>query len=174
MVKLMERSAVDGWVTIVTIIIASVVAFATIGQLFVNRSKLRLDLYNRRFEIYRKTLDFYQIVQDYDPSKATKDDRIKYNGRQLDFIKSHRESQFLFSKKFKCVYQLLDEFRQRAYRIVAYRELREKMRNQDTSEGNKNAYDKYARDLEWVNNFIPLLEEKMAPYLNFQKIDGVW
>jgi hypothetical protein len=173
-VKLMERSAVDGWIPIITIIIAAAVAFATIGQWFVNRSKLRLDLYNRRFEIYSKTLDFFQMVLYYDPLKAIDDDRIKYKLRELDFIKSHRESQFLFSNKFKCVYQLLDEFRQKANRIVAYRELREQMRGQETPDQIKKTFDEYTKDLEWVRNFIPLLEKKMAPYLNFQKVAGVW
>jgi len=171
--KLLERSVVDRWVAIVTLTIAAVVALATIGQWFVNRSKLRLDLYNRRFEIYSKTLAFFQRVQNYDPSKASKDDGIKYNLLEIDFIKSHRESQFLFSEKSN-VYQLLEEFRQKTFRIVSHRELRDEMRNQYTPPEHIEAYDEYKRDLEWVNNFIPLLEKAMSPYLNFKKIAGVW
>jgi len=168
--KLMQSISVNRWISYVTVIVAAVVAFATIGQWLVNRSKLRLDLYDRRFEIYSKTLAFYQIVSWFNPLKSSDEDRTKYEVLQIDFIRSHRESQFLFSKK-SGIYHLLNEFQKKANSIYQYRESRWERGTKDTKRENENEFES---NKEWMGNFLPQLEKALKPYLKFQKIAGVW
>jgi hypothetical protein len=133
-------------------------------------SKIQLDLFNKRFDIYRRTLAFFQIVHYFDPSKTSKEERSEYNSLEKDFLRAHRESQFLFDDKSK-VFELMEQFRQKANRMVAHRELRETMMSADTPEGRLKAHAEYSDDAKWVNSkFIGLLEEAMKPYLDFQKI----
>jgi hypothetical protein len=132
-------------------------------------SRSQPDLYNRRLDIYKRTLAFFQIVHYFDPSKAIKEERSEYNSLEKDFIRAHRESQFLFGDKSK-VFELMEQFRQKANRMVTHRELRETMLSSDTQEGRLKAYAEYSDDAEWVNTkFIRLFEEAMKPDLDFDK-----
>lgn len=159
----------------VTLGVAIVVAIIAGVQYLVNRSKLRLDLYNRRFEIYNKTVDFFAVVLYFDPPKASEDDHIKYESRERDFVRSHRESLFLFNSKSE-VFQLLDEFRKKAYSMVNYRTIKEQTRNEDqTQEHLVKAREEYLSELKWVkDDFKPQLEKAVAKYLNFHRVAGVW
>ncbi len=160
-------------ISIATVAIAGVVAFVTRQ---VNRSKLRLDLYNRRFDIYSKTLDFFQMVLYFDPSKADLSERAKYDLLEKGFIKAQRESQFLFKRESKgSVFQLLEEFQQKARSMVTHRELRQTMLSSDSEEGRTASFTEYSNNAKWVrDDFIRLLENALSPYLDFQRIAGIW
>lgn len=149
-----------------------VIAFATLGQFLVNRSKLRLDLYNKRFAIYSNTLALFQEVLTFNPSTASEEELIKYDLLEKDFIRSYRESQFLFEEESK-VYQLLKEFFEREFRIVRFRGQSELVK-QYTDDQILEATNKNQADLDWVLKFVDLLDKKIKPYLNFQKAVSIW
>ena len=87
--------------------------FAVIISLYaayINEQKLRLDLYNRRFEVYSRTIDFYQALQKWERSK---DNELV----ELKFIKAFLESRFLFKAD---VFQMLKEMRMKAAIITTF------------------------------------------------------
>lgn len=78
---------------ILPILISAVVAYMAHSQLQTNRLKLKLDLYNRRFNVYQSALNYYLDLY----SKTTNKNRSENAGRK--FVSSYRESKFLFDEK---------------------------------------------------------------------------
>lgn len=68
----------------------------------INEGKLKLDLYNRRFNVYISAVEYYL---------ATNADKDTQQQARLNFTKHFRESVFLFGKDSE-VYSLLQEFMQ--------------------------------------------------------------
>jgi hypothetical protein len=77
---------------IATVIIAVYVASIGTFQWFTAREKLRLDLYNRRFEVYLRALDFMQALMMW--SSIPPEER---QPKRIAFIRATRESRFLFA-----------------------------------------------------------------------------
>src|SRR5271167_3415454 len=77
---------------IATIIIAVYVAFIGTFQWITAREKLRLDLYNRRFDVYLNALDFMQSLMMW--NDIPQEERLPKRAR---FIRATRESRFLFA-----------------------------------------------------------------------------
>jgi hypothetical protein len=81
---------------------------------WINREKLRLDLYNRRFDIYSRTLDLLHALETWNPTAAEISARSLQDSSGLDkalkaFTKASRESRFLFDDEsgiFKHLEQL--------------------------------------------------------------------
>ena len=46
-----------------TLLVSTVAACAAGYAAYISNEKLRLDLYNRRFEVYSRTIDFYQVLK---------------------------------------------------------------------------------------------------------------
>jgi hypothetical protein len=176
--KLAEKSALDYLMTFSTLCVAIIVAGITWGQYMVNARKLRLDLYNRRFEIYSKSLNYYQkvlFIPNHPKDDATAEENAaaqgawdQFNVLQKEFIKAFRESQFLFSAK-SGVYKLLEEMDTRSFRMIQWKDVVSKAFHPSSSEWQ--AGQKQDReDSAWVNGFIPKLETAMADYLDFRNI----
>lgn len=83
----------------------SLIALAFTGAgWWINREKLRLDLYNRRFEIYCRVLDLLFAFENWNPTGAETTACSLQDSPELDralkaFTKAYRESQFLFDEK---------------------------------------------------------------------------
>jgi hypothetical protein len=82
--------------------VVSILSFgAAAAAWWVSREKLRLDLYNRRFDVYLKTLDFWYALSRWKPTdkeilSCNLVDSPELSDSQIAFIKASRESQFLF------------------------------------------------------------------------------
>lgn len=79
----------------ITLVVSSVTALIGIAgfvvgysQMKIASAKVKLDLYNRRFNIYLATLEYYQSA--YGKTQEGMKDKA------INFIKSYRESLFLF------------------------------------------------------------------------------
>lgn len=145
---------------IVTALVAVTVAVLTYRQWKTAQEKLRLDLYNRRFDIYTKYLDFCQalLLWDGTPEQVA---------LQKPFLKAFRESRFLFPKG-SGVYGFLDEFQKNAHVIVQFENLKPLDRL-----GQDEAVKQGQRKLDsvnWILSSLEPLEEKMAPYLDFHRL----
>jgi hypothetical protein len=145
--------------TVITAFVAIFVAVIALFQWKTAQGKLRLDLYNRRLEIYLKVLDFYQVATEW---RGTPDQL----GRQALFIKATQESRFLFSKS-SGVYDLLHEFAKHSMVVRQFEELRPMFLGPDEEE---REFAKKLQSLSWINTCMEPLEQKMAPYLDFHKL----
>jgi|SRR5665647_1523321 len=74
--------------------IALSVACIAFAQLKTNNLKLKLDLYNRRFDIYKKTLNYY--LNNIYINKRIESEILNSN---YEFTIAYRESNFLFERK---------------------------------------------------------------------------
>nr|WP_314901336.1 hypothetical protein [uncultured Deefgea sp.] len=145
------------WLQAIPIIISFAVASIAYQQWRVAKQKLRLDLYNRRFGVYENTLVFYQRLSGGQESVLADD----FKGIRFAFIKSFRESQFLFDDD-SGVYQLLDRLHSDSFKITAlHQESNQKLRDL--------LHEDFQRALKSID-IIQELEMKMKPYLNFHKI----
>src|SRR6185437_1639467 len=102
---------------IATTTIAAAVAIIGLQQWRISREKLRLDLFNRRFDVYMRVLDLYQELLLW---KGTDEQRSLF----VPFIKAMRESRFIFPKK-SGVYPFLEDCHKRAFYVIHYEEARD-------------------------------------------------
>ncbi|MGC9199093.1 MAG: hypothetical protein ACP5E5_09160 [Acidobacteriaceae bacterium] len=129
--------------SVATVFIAAFVAIIGFNQWRISRDKLRLDLFNRRFDVYLRVLDYYQEV--------LKGEGVPSDSITTPFIKAVRESRFIFPKA-SGVHQFLEEFRYRADKFA------------------KNIIPRRDGDFAWINDAMPTLETMMEPYVKFEKL----
>ena len=99
-----NKSASDYLLAIAPIVVSCGVAFIAWAQYRTNKSKLRLDLYGRRFAVYDKTLTLYQAYY----SKSSKSEFLQES--LIDFVRAYRESLFLFGRDSD-VYKVLTDIK---------------------------------------------------------------
>lgn len=144
-----------------TAIIISVVALIVSAfAAFTSTEILRVQLYNRRFNIYQATLRFYHALQQ--PKESYKEGT--FSDRQTDFIIAVRESQFIF-KSSSGIYKLLQKLDNASIKIKSTSE------HGKTLMSDPQSFQKFLVETEealqlW-NTVFPNLENSMAPYLNF-------
>lgn len=145
---------------IATTTVAIYVARISKRQWKTNAEKLRFDLYERRFQIYLRVLDFYQELIGWhdDPEQVA---------RQQPFIAAFRESRFMFPPE-SGVYDLLKEFFNHSFFIVKHSETVQAM--QGMSKEIAQLALKRADHAGWILNSISEIENKMAPYMNFHSV----
>lgn len=135
--------------------LALVVAFFSLA---VSAEKFRLDLYNKRFDIYVRTVKFYQALM---RSKETKEDGT-FSALQGDFILASRESQFLFGPK-SGVHDLLSRLNTASFRIIGQHDMPKELPPEQKMQIQQQFFDALAL---WNSSMEPL-EIMMAPYLNY-------
>ncbi len=128
--------------SVATIFIAAFVAFINLNQWRISRDKLRLDLFNRRFDVYLRVLDYYQ--------EFFKVEGVPSDSITTSFIKAVRESRFIFPKA-SGIFEFLEEFWHRADKFA---------KNIARRDG----------DAEWILNTMATLETKMEPYVKFKNL----
>lgn len=106
-----SKDALDYLIAIAPIFISGAVAYIAWAQYETNESKLKLDLYNRRFAIYHKTISYYLACMK--PRKtATENEKYDMDFRECEseFVIAYRESVFLFGTQ-STVYEKLTEIK---------------------------------------------------------------
>lgn len=148
-----------------TLLIAASVAYFAFLQWKTNKEKLRLDLYNRRFEIYVRTLEFYAALSDYKPT----DNQKEFQEIRLSFFKSYREAQFLFDEN-SGIYKMLLRLHRISFKITGFKEdgktLADSGCHEELTKMNEEAHD----NMMMFAIYIEELEKAISPYLNFHKI----
>jgi hypothetical protein len=143
-------------------ILISFLAFVVaLFSLTVSAEKFRLDLFSRRFDIYVRTVKFYQALM---RDKETADEGT-LTALQADFILAVRESQFLFAPE-SGVYDLLNRLSTASFKITGSRELPKGLSPEQVIENQK----QFSDALVLWNSSIEPLEAKMAPYLNYHYV----
>ncbi len=145
-----------------TVVIAIYVAFIGTAQSRTARAKFRLDLYERRLNIYLSAIDLWQALTEWgelpDEQRAAK--------RRL-FIHAVRESRFLFADN-PSVLRTLEEINKRSFKITGFVE--ELSRWAETNpEGYVIAYNEKEESVVWITEALNRLESKLTPYLAFEE-----
>lgn len=141
--------------------IALIAVYIAYQQWQTNRQKLRLDLYQKRFAVYENVLAFYHIL--YAGDHVTDKERIAIEN---NFLKSCRESQFLFCDK-DGVFQLLSEMNSRTSILKNVTATSKAYRGDP--EGVTKVLHDHSAAIKFIDDAIPQLEKKLAKYLNFHK-----
>jgi hypothetical protein len=140
-----------------------------------NREKVRLDLYNRRFDVYSRTLDFLHALGVWKPTESEKtstslEEHPELWKAQSAFIKASREAQFLFADD-SGVHKRLEQMHVDTMGIIGYkRDLAPKLNHPpDMIREHKNFEDRQTR----IRESISLLEQEMSEYLDFHALSAL-
>jgi hypothetical protein len=137
----------------------SLVALVIAGfSFFIASERFRLDLYNKRFDIYMRTVKFFQALLS---SKEDKED-VTFDALRADFIIASRESKFLFGLE-SGVYDLLNQLNMASSTITGLHDMPKGLPPEQIIQNQK----QFSDALMLWNSSIEPLEDKMAPYLNY-------
>lgn len=137
--------------------VAVYVAVISKRQWKTNQEKLRLDLYQHRFEIYLKVLDYHLAVLQWQ-------DEPKLAVLHGPFLKAFCESKFLFPKE-SGIYDSLRDYNERVARVRVF-----KSRIDPVGDMSQEVREKLIEDQIWIKDYVGILDEKLGPYLNFHSI----
>jgi hypothetical protein len=142
----------------ITTIMSGIALVISAFAFFVASEKLRLDLYNKRFEVYQRTVKFYMAMfaEDKDPEALAL--------LRRDFIIASREAQFLFSPK-SGVYGLLVKLLKESTKITDRPKRPEGLVGQAAVDF---AIEQSTGASSW-NYGMEHLEVLIAPYLNYHR-----
>ena len=146
---------------IAAVVIAAYVASIGTFQWTNAREKLRLDLYNRRFDVYASTMAYMQALIVWEP--VTQSERIQ---QRKAFIRAMFESDFLFEDN-PCIPALLEELNKRSFPMVDF--------YQRNGEPRAMQLPDFAQKLErneahvrWILEARQSLKTMLTPYLGFR------
>jgi hypothetical protein len=161
----------------VAIAISVVSASISLASYWTNREKLRLDLYDRRFNIYKRSLDLYTAILKWGPTPQ----EIQYgvivappylDKAQKAFVKASFEAQFLFSRE-SGVPELLKAFGDDAYHIFNFRGSYGPQLAKFNPEGYVEEHKRYAERMRRFMGSMEPLREGMAPFLDFHRYSAL-
>jgi hypothetical protein len=141
--------------------IAAIALWVASRQSKTSREKLRLDLYDKRFAVYERTLAFYQALEG--PPESLQSDAFRSVGKE--FIKAYRESQFLFEAG-SGIFELLGQMKARAARIEGCKTHAKEL----DPETALKLFEAATEAQRFWDASIEKLEQAIAPYLNFHKV----
>jgi hypothetical protein len=125
--------------------------------------KIRLDLYDRRFAIYEKTLAFKLMLDNSTTAESIQ--TSEFIEARRAFIKSMRESQFLF-RPDSGIFERMTRLHRASFDVTNVREFGGK--NLDPQLTIK-LFNNSIAAVQFFDGSIVFLEHAMAPYLNFQE-----
>ena len=144
----------------VQIIISLAVAFIALAQYKTNNNKLRLDLYNRRFAVYDKTLAYYQVCYSRDSNNEA------LREIATDFVRAYRESFFLFGRE-SAVYKALTEIKD-TFGFLG--QFDAKFKSEPNNKDELRAWSEIKASKPDPTKLMESLEQALTPWLDFQKI----
>ena len=164
------------WLTItpsiVTAIVAVIVAVISYQNWRVSRDKLKLDLYNRRFAIYVSMLDFLAKASEIEEKKsASFDTNREFESIALAFVKQSREARFLFfsGDKIQSSISAFADWGRRQSHIIEH----EIAANSPLGVDNKSRHqaqemrDRTENSIAFGANLVLAVENSLYPYLRF-------
>jgi hypothetical protein len=143
-------------VIMLPVLISLLALIVSTFSFFVASERFRLDLYNKRFEIYLRTVKYYQALM------KSKDNDEETVAALESFIIASREAQFLFSPE-SGVYQLLWNLNKASGIITGLRTLPDGLSAEERLSFHQQRTDAM---MLWTRSMEPL-EALMAPYLNY-------
>lgn len=153
-------------VTAIVSVVGGVVGFIALtvawSQMRIASAKTKLDLYNKRFNVYLAALEFYH----YAYSDSRKDIREKAN----KLTQAYRESKFLFDVK-DGLYETLGQIQKKSGVIVAYENAKLNPDPVGRTAGPALS-EKYADALLGMEKDLLTLEDQLRKYISFHNERG--
>lgn len=161
----MDKTQIAFVLSIATAIIGVATTIIALSQLKIASARNRLDLYNKRFNIYLCALDYYQAVW----GKSEKP--IEFH--QLAFIRCYRESRFLFKQK-DGIYETLTAIKDSGAGAAGLEKLinDEKLRSSSDPRVQATFSDKRTKHLDTFEKSLMTLEEQLQKYIRFEQASG--
>lgn len=152
-------------ITVIVSVVGAVVGLIALtvawSQMKIASAKTKLDLYNKRFNVYLAALEFYQHMH-----SDAKDD-LKEKSNKLTH--AYRESKFLFDTK-DGVYETLGRIQKSGVPVRAYDQYR-KNSIDDPGRAMK-LFDKSQAALLDMEKDIYVLEDQLKEYISFHNVKG--
>ena len=145
-----------------TVVLAIWAAVFTYRSWRDSREKIRLDLFDRRFDIYLRTLSLYQVLlnwKDTDEQKALVD----------PFLKAGREARFIFPSN-SGGYEYLEEFGLQALGIIHFKASMALYPEEGMHHARADLIAARLDHAKWIRNSIVKLEDLMKPYMSFERL----
>jgi hypothetical protein len=125
-------------------------------------TKVRLDLYNRRFQIFDSIFDFYEALLGW---KGTPEQRAT----QMRFFRAYQESGFLFSKE-SGIEDTLKRLHEESGKVIGFKEYGEEYKS-----GGVEFYLERFNEMNRVllvefDAALPKIRAELGDYLNFHNI----
>ena len=161
----MNKDTLTLIISITAIAISAVTFLVAYSQMKIASTKIKLDLYHKRFNVFVTALDYYQATI-YKSHKEIKE-------QSIEFVKSYRESQFLFDDN-DGIYETLNKILQNGSVIYEYEKHKYERDNNLTRDrfdlGEMHNSSIEART-EFEKNLINL-EKQIKRYIEFKSIAG--
>lgn len=157
----MDGSQVTAVVSVVGGVVGLIALTVAWSQMRIASAKTKLDLYNKRFNVYLAALEYFQY--------AYSDNRVDLKQKAEKLTLAYRETKFLFDSK-DGIYDTLGKIQKGASIVKAYDEYRRESkfdvdRESILAKRNGDALISMAEDLL-------VLERKLGKYLSFHNVRG--
>lgn len=147
-------------------LLMSIAAFSVaFSQMKIASAKTKLDLYNKRFQIYVTALEYFQACY--------KKSHIEIEEKSFEITKVYRESRFLFAKE-DGIYETLGKIQQNGSTILTFEKNKYEIENNRTNnQFDLDIHHEHAvkARLDFEEN-LKLLEVQMEKYIQFKEISG--
>jgi hypothetical protein len=140
--------------------IAVLGVFIALLQARTARNKLKLDLFDRRFAVYDKTVLYYQAYY----SAGTDTDAVRR--RAEDFIRAYRESWFLFGPDSE-VYKAMTDVKDTLSFLVKFED---KFRSPPYDDSEHKTWLKLKAEKPDLTKLMESLERALSPWLDSRRI----
>ncbi len=140
-----------------TPVIAVIAIYIAWRQHKTARDKLKLDLYDRRFKVYRGLIGLFDAV--IRNAKITWEDLARYHSET-------NEKKFLFEKD---ILDYMTEVRDKAIHLYKVKSQKEQARTKDDKDAHSIAVDEEAELLTWFTNERKVVADRFASYLAFKQ-----
>jgi hypothetical protein len=151
---------VMNWTAAATTALAAIAAWIAYRQSRINEEKLRFDLYNKRFEVYRSTVEFVNALHFLESAESV-------DAKHIAFVKSVWESEFLFDRS-SGIHQLLNEMNSGSFKVLKFKETSAAL--QGMPQEQLKLYEDRMKSLEACGNGLGTLRRLMMPYLYFPSV----
>ncbi len=149
---LKEIMDIDFW-KIATVIIAGIVAWISWSQYSVSKEKFKLDLFEKRFQVFAATRKLLTVVM----QRAT----IEIDDL-FEFRANTGEATFLFNTDITTYLSEIDK------NVIRLRTLKEQMKPLPVGEKRTEKNEQISECLKWLGDQLPELKYQFEPYMKFK------
>jgi hypothetical protein len=159
-------------------LVVSALSFCVASGIYLtHRERLRFDLYVRRFEVYGKSLELYNLLVTWSPSRkevvnTSLEDSAELDHAFLGFMRARAEAKFLFPIDSR-VNICLDYIFNAGFGVMSYKRDIARHSVSMGPEAAKEAYDDFFAKLNGIPEKMRDLETALEPYLRFRKVVGL-